>query len=113
MLLKNKATRLITINGAMKNSMRSKAYQIKPGKNPAVEVPDELCKNKFVEGLIEDGSLEVMGQPATVEEVEPTDDERDLLLAEAMDLDLDVKDSWATSTLKRKVTEARKAAEAE
>lgn len=117
MLLKNNVPRLITINAEpMKNGKRGKAYQIKPGNHPAVDVPDEVCKgNKFVESLIKDKSLLVITESAEVEETEPTDDgdERDLLLAEAMDLDLTIKDSWAISTLKRKIAEARKAAEAE
>lgn len=60
MLLKNKAPRLITINGKFENGERVKAYQIKPGDNPAVEVPDDLCDNAFVKSLIADGSLIVL-----------------------------------------------------
>ena len=57
MLLKNNAARLITINGKFENGARVASYKISPGNNPAVEVPDELCKNKFVESLIESGDL--------------------------------------------------------
>lgn len=53
MLLKNKSARLITINGTGKNEK----YQIKCGSNPAVEVPDTLCKSAFVKALLKDGSL--------------------------------------------------------
>lgn len=57
MLLKNQVARLITINGKFENGQRVKAYQIKPGNNPAVEVPNELCDNAFVKALIANGSL--------------------------------------------------------
>ena len=57
MLLKNNAARLITINGKFENGTRVSSYKISPGNNPAVEVPDELCKNKFVGSLIESGNL--------------------------------------------------------
>lgn len=105
MLLKNKATRLITINGAMKNSMRGEAYQIKPGNNPAVEVPDELCEgNKFVEALIKDGSLVVMDKPATVETSDETTSEYDDMTKSdlkeyAESLGIDVKSAWSKSEI--------------
>ena len=58
MLLKNNSARLITVNGPLnEKGERSVKYQIKPGKNPAVEVPDELCKSAFVKSLIDNGSL--------------------------------------------------------
>jgi hypothetical protein len=57
MLLKNTKARLITINGPYENGARTKKYQIKPGENPAVEVPDKLCKSPFVKALIDDGTL--------------------------------------------------------
>ncbi len=58
MLLKNNSARLITVNGPLnERGERSVKYQIKPGKNPAVEVPDELCKSAFVKSLIASDSL--------------------------------------------------------
>lgn len=61
MLLKNNSARLITVNGSLnERGERSVKYQIKPGKNPAVEVPNELCKSAFVKALIASGSLTVL-----------------------------------------------------
>ena len=58
MLLKNNSARLITINGQLNGKgERVEKYLIKPGKNPAVEVPDELCKSDFVKALIDNDSL--------------------------------------------------------
>ena len=69
MLLKNKSARLITVNGPLnEKGERSVKYQIKPGKNPAVEVPNELCKSAFVKSLIDNGSL--VAHSAMVDEVE-------------------------------------------
>ena len=59
MLLRNTIARLITINGKFENGTRSEAYQVKPGNNPSVEVPNNLCDNSFVKALIADGSLVV------------------------------------------------------
>ena len=52
MLLKNNSARLITINKSF-----DVKYDILPGKNPAVEVPNDLCKSDFVKSLINSGSL--------------------------------------------------------
>ncbi|QDP56535.1 MAG: hypothetical protein Tp118SUR00d2C21406351_41 [Prokaryotic dsDNA virus sp.] len=52
MLLKNNSARLITVNKSL-----DVKYDILPGKNPAVEVPCELCKSDFVKSLINNGSL--------------------------------------------------------
>ena len=61
MLLKNNSARLITVNGPLnERGERSVKYQIKPGKNPAVEVPDELCKSAFVKSLIASDALTVL-----------------------------------------------------
>ena len=54
MLLKNTAARLITVNSKDRG-----AFQIKPGDNPSVEVPNDLWDNAFVQSLIADGSLRV------------------------------------------------------
>ena len=99
MLLKNEAARLITINGAMENNVRRTSYKIKPGNNPSVDVPDELCKNKFVESLIEDGDLVVVGQQATVETTETTSEYSDMTKGDlkeyAESLGIDVKSAWS------------------
>lgn len=60
MLLKNTKARLVTINGPYANGVRTVKYQILPGDNPAVEVPDKLCKSAFVQSLIKDGTLLVL-----------------------------------------------------
>lgn len=69
MLLKNAKARLITINGKFENGVRREAYQIKPGNNPAVEVPDNLCNSSFVKSLIADGSLVVLSATSDAVEV--------------------------------------------
>ena len=108
MLLKNQVPRLITINAeTLPNGKRGKAYQIKPGNNPAVEVPDAVCKgNKFVELLIKDGSLKVVTKAASVEvpdeEVEPgpyDDMDKSELKDYAETLGIDVKKSWGRPKL--------------
>lgn len=68
MLLKNQKARLVTINGRFENGQRVEKYQIKPGNNPAVEVPDKLCKTAFVQSLIKDGTLLVMSGAADSEQ---------------------------------------------
>lgn len=69
MLLKNNSRRLITINVPLfKEDPKIKKqvfhkYQgtkILPGNNPAVEIPDDVCDNKFVKSLIKTGDLLVV-----------------------------------------------------
>jgi hypothetical protein len=69
MLLKNKSARLITVNGSLNDKgERTEKYLIKPGKNPAVEVPDELCESAFVQSLIDNEDLiAVAGSPVKPE----------------------------------------------
>lgn len=69
MLLKNKSARLITVNGTLNDKgERTEKYLIKPGKNPAVEVPDELCESAFVQSLIDNEDLiAVAGSPVKPE----------------------------------------------
>ena len=66
MFLKNNAKRLITVNGKLDSKgQRSVKYQLKPGNNPAVEVPDELCKSAYVKALLESGAIvQVQGDPS-------------------------------------------------
>lgn len=97
MLLKNNKARLITINGKMVNGERNTAYQIKPGDNPSVEVPNELCDNAFVKSLIADGSLTVM-DASTPDESSEYDDmsKADLVaLCEAQDIEVGARDTKA------------------
>lgn len=65
MFLKNNAARLITINGKLNDKgERLKKYQVLPGNNPSVEVPDELCKSDYVKALMSNGDLvQVQGDP--------------------------------------------------
>lgn len=73
MLLRNNARRLITINGQLSdNNERLVEYDIKPGENPPVEVPNKLCENSFVRGLIESGDLIVL---SSADSKEPTADD--------------------------------------
>lgn len=66
MFLKNNAKRLITVNGKLDSKgQRSVKYQLKPGNNPAVEVPDELCKTEYVKALLASGAVvQVQGDPS-------------------------------------------------
>ncbi len=105
MLLKNIDKRLITINATkMKDGKRGKAYQIKPGNNPAVSVPDDVCKgNKFIDILIKSGSLQVIA------EVEQTTNEyddmsKDDVKAVAESLDIEVKSSWSKTKIIEEIT---------
>jgi len=107
MLLRNNSKRLITINGTLdtKNGRYPKAYQIKPGNNPAVEVPDDLCGSSFVKGLIESGDLIALTQGAAAPTSEPEHtDELDAMtkadlqaLAETMDIE--VAERWTKAQL--------------
>lgn len=103
MLLRNTAARLITINGKFENGSRSAAYQIKPGKNPSVEVPNELCESAFVQALIEDGSLVVESEDDVT--IVDTDTDADVYadmskadivaLCEARDIEVNSRDTKA------------------
>lgn len=87
MLLKNTQARLITINGAFdsKQGRRIESFQVKPGKNPSVEVPDELCKTAFVKSLIESGALLVESSQVVEEVPEVPSEEEELSLYDGMD----------------------------
>ena len=108
MLLKNNAARLITINGKFENGERSESYQIKPGNNPAVEVPNELCDNAFVKGLITDGSLLVVGESKTETEPSVYDDmsKADIVaLCEAQEIEVGSRDTKADLIAKLEAVE--------
>jgi hypothetical protein len=103
MHLKNEAARLITINtGAGPDA---KKYQILPGLNPAVEVPDELAKLDFVKALLKDGSLRRVG----ADELEGQDDEGggsdelDELKAQAEALGIKVAKSWKEDRIREEI----------
>ena len=111
MLLKNTKARLITINGPLtKSNVRSTAYRIKPGNNPSVDVPDELCDSAFVKGLIADGSLLVVGESKTEVEAEPSvyDDmsKADIVaLCEAQEIEVGSRDTKADLIAKLEAVE--------
>jgi hypothetical protein len=71
MLLKNNVARLITINH------NGKRYDVKPGENPSVDVPDEACKTAFVQNLINTGQLLAqVGGAVTADVVDDKAEER-------------------------------------
>jgi len=107
MILKNNAKRLITINGALVEGQRVTSYQIRPGNNPSVDVPDELCDNEFVKALLDDGSLIKVGESAkpVVEttETETTGDydamNKTDLTAFAEAQGIEVKSAWSKAEI--------------
>ena len=73
MLLKNNVARLITINGKLDDKgQRAVKFQIKPGNNPATEVPSELCKTSFVKSLVASGALTVLSEDDAALPGDPT-----------------------------------------
>lgn len=117
MFLKNTVARLITINAPLNaDGERVEKYQVKPGNNPSVEVPDHLCKTAFVKALIASGALaEVQGDPSKPDLPEPkpkngddgveslyADFDKSQLVAqcEARDIEVNSRDTKATLTVK-------------
>ena len=106
MFLRNMSARLVTIN-----VKGHEPIQIKPGDNPAVEVPDEALKLDFVKHLRKERIL-IEEIPRGVDLDDDEDDEElAQLQAEAVGLGMDFKESWAASTLKRKISEFKRDAE--
>ena len=104
MILKNNAKRLITINGAIIKGQRVTAFQIRPGHNPSVDVPDELCDNAFVKALLDDGSLVKVGESATTEANSGETSQYDSmnktdLTAFAEAQGIDVKSAWSKAEI--------------
>lgn len=106
MLLKNVSRRLITVNMPVtrkdkktgKDVTKMEGVKILPGENPAVEIPDDICKNAFVKALIKDGSLTV--QLPEDDEAETAADDlssksKDELLTIAKMIDPDAKGTKA------------------
>lgn len=96
MWLKNNAKRLITINAPMTEGGYTTFYDVKPGDNPAVEVPDELCKSDFVKNLIDTGDLIKVAAPEA-------DDDLEALRDEAMLLGIDVKKTWNAAKIRAEI----------
>lgn len=100
MFLKNEAARLITINAD------GKKYQVLPGLNPVVEVPDEVAKIPFVKALLKNGSLRRAGEDEL--EADEGEDELEALRKQAKELGINVDKRWGENRL---VEEIAKAAE--
>lgn len=107
MLLKNNAKCLITINGPLVNGMRSVAYDIKPGDNPAVEVPDELCDSDFVKAMIDNGHLIAMSQRAAPAAAKSSN-EVEALQAQCDLLKIQYDKRWGADKLKEAIDKASK-----
>lgn len=90
MLLKNKSARLITVNGTLNDKgERTEKYLIKPGKNPAVEVPDELCGSAFVQSLIDNEDLIAVAGSPVKPDLKPRSDVDDADDGESLYADFD------------------------
>jgi hypothetical protein len=98
MLLRNNAKRLITINAPMAEGGYTTFFDIKPGDNPAVEVPDELCKSDFVKNLLDTGDL-IRMTPAESDDV-------DSLRDEAMLLGIKVDKKWDAARIQSEIDKA-------
>lgn len=110
MLLRNISARLITINSELDG--KKVRYTIKPGDNPAVEVPDAVCKKEvFVRLLLKDKLLmkEAVAEDDFFDDDDAkVDDELAGLQATAIGLGIEVNETWAVSTLKKKIAERKK-----
>lgn len=110
MLLKNNKARLVTINGAFANGQRVEKYQIKPGNNPAVDVPDKLCQSKFVQDLIADGTLVVVGESEPEPSIYDGMAKKDLAtLCESREIEVVERDTAKTLTAKLLAKDAEEA----
>lgn len=103
MFLKNEAARLITINhvaDGVKNS-----YQILPGENPAVEVPNVVAKLDFVKVLINNGDLRV-ADASEAESDGNDDDDIAALREEAGRAGVKVDKRWNADRLREEIAKA-------
>lgn len=100
MLLRNNSKRLITINAPMTEGGYTTFFDIKPGDNPAVEVPDEFCKSDFVQHLLKSRDL-------TVEAALAADsDDVGALRDEAMLLGIKVDKKWDAARIQSEIDKA-------
>jgi len=99
MLLRNNAKRLITVNGPMTEAGYSEYYDIKPGENPAVDVPDHLCQSDFVQHLLSTRDLTIEAAPAA-------DDDLEALRNEALLLGIDVDKKWKAPRIRAEIDKA-------
>jgi hypothetical protein len=99
MLLRNNSKRLITINAPMTEGGYTTFFDIKPGENPAVEVPDHLCGSDFVKTLLKSRDL-------TVEAALAADDDVGALRDEAMLLGIKVDKKWDAARIQSEIDKA-------
>lgn len=100
MLLRNQDKRLITVNAVVDNEVKS--WDILPGENPAVEVPDKHCESDFVQNLINTGALRVMPSAA-----KPTgDDDEDELRKQCEELGIEVDGRWSAKRMRAEIEKA-------
>jgi len=98
MLLRNNSKRLITVNAPMTEGGYTEFYDIKPGDNPAVEVPDALTKSDFVKNLLKSRDLTI--------EVAHESDDADALRDEAMLLGIKVDKKWDADKIRAEIDKA-------
>lgn len=101
MYLKNEAARLITIKHKAGDELVS--YQILPGENPAVEVPDAVAKIDFVKALLENGDLRRVGADELGDEDE---DDIDALREQAGRAGVKVNKTWGAARLREEIAKA-------
>lgn len=101
MLLKNNAKRLITVNGPLTDGGYPEHYDIKPGENPAVEVPDALCTSDFVKNLMRIGELTQVSAPTHSDDLEALRDE-------AMLLGIRIDKKWDAAKLQSEIDKANR-----
>lgn len=96
MLLTNLSKRLITINAPLVHGQRSEFYRVKCGTDNTCEVPDNLCDNAFVKGLIDSGDLTASKQIEVAEDVNDqfADMSKPQLTDYAEAMDITVKSAW-------------------
>lgn len=103
MHLKNEAARLITIKHVVDGELAS--YQILPGENPAVEVPDAVGKIDFVKALLESGDLRRVG----ADELDDEDaDDIEALREQAGRAGIKVNRTWGKARLLEEIAKASK-----
>jgi len=102
MWLRNNAKRLITVNAPMTEGGYTEYYDIKPGDNPAVNVPDHLCDSDFVQHLISIGDLTEVAAPVGSDD----DDDIQALRDEALLLGIKVAKTWKADRIRAEIDKA-------
>lgn len=102
MFLKNEAARLITINHLVDGEQAS--YQILPGENPAVEVPDAVKKIDFVKALLDNGDLRIVDGGEDSDD--DSEDDIDSLREQAGRAGVKVNKTWGAARLREEIAKA-------